>query len=344
MTDMDAPVDLLIGTYETGLHRLRYQPWAAPPEPQWSLQAALLFPANASYGAYHARHDLYYVVDEQPEGRIITCKHDDAGWRALSKITSGGAKPCFVETDPEGRFLAVANYDDGALTVFGLSPDTGEITAPVYSYTHSGHSLNPERQEGPHAHCARFHGEYLYSTDLGTDEILSHAFSSSAEEAKWALRLPAGQGPRHIIFHPHNGLGYILTELGSRVFVTDMTDPLRLEIIQDISTLPVTAESLGGHIALNAAGNRLHVSNRGHDSLTTFRVSDDGRLDLMANAPTHGASPRYFLLLEEYGLMVVAHEQGDTLTVLKINTDGSIGDCLHSIALKAPAFISRIRT
>jgi 6-phosphogluconolactonase len=70
----------------------------------------------------------------------------------LNQRSSMGSGPCHLVLDRQGRNLLVANYTSGNVAVLPVGPDgrLGEATAVVQ---HTGKSVNPDRQEGPHPHC-----------------------------------------------------------------------------------------------------------------------------------------------------------------------------------------------
>src|ERR1700730_2230634 len=73
----------------------------------------------------------------------------------LNQVPSRGEGPAHVALDRSGKYALVSNYDQGSIAVFPLLEDgrLGEATALVQ---HKGSSVNPKRQEGPHAHAALF--------------------------------------------------------------------------------------------------------------------------------------------------------------------------------------------
>ena len=118
----------------------------------------------------------------------------------------------------------------------------------------------------------------------------------------------------------------------------------RLEEIQRLSTLPdgYAGESLGGHIAMNAAVTRLYVSNRGHDSLAVFAIADDGQITLLQHASTHSRSPRHFHLAEAIGRIIVAHQNGNSVVVLALEDDGRIRERKAALPVPQAAFIGAL--
>ena len=66
-----------------------------------------------------------------------------------------GTGPCHLVLDKERRNLLVANYGSGSVAVLPVAMD-GRLGEASDVKQHTGHSVNPRRQEGPHAHCVTF--------------------------------------------------------------------------------------------------------------------------------------------------------------------------------------------
>ncbi|HEY4610189.1 MAG TPA: beta-propeller fold lactonase family protein, partial [Ilumatobacteraceae bacterium] len=222
--------------------------------------------------------------------------------------------------------------------------DDGSITpSPVVL---QGHGTGPvkDRQDGPHAHCARFCGSRLYWTDLGADRVLVCGYEPvrGVVEAPFeAFVAEPGDGPRHIAFHPTLPRAYLLTELSSRLIVLEVHADGRLTTLAGHSTLPAgfAGESIGGHLALNAADERLYVSNRGHDSISVFALDDAGDVALRQTIATGGRSPRHFRLVQEARVVIAAHEESDTITVLPLTDNGGLSEPVQQISCPGPVYI-----
>jgi 6-phosphogluconolactonase (cycloisomerase 2 family) len=342
MTETTSSARLHIGTYSgaggAGLHALNQDPTGG-----WSLGDAYPGAPNASFGAYSRRFDLHYLVDEVTDGWLRVLRND-AGWQSLARVPTHGALPCYVSLDRDERWLAVANYGSGSLALFRLDPNTGLVGDPVALHENSGRGPVPDRQDGPHAHCAVFSpdGKWLYQTDLGTDEVLAFPFDPDRGllgGCKLAFEAAKGSGPRHLVFHPHRPFALMVSELASTLTLLDV-DEGGLSKRQTMSTLPSSfnGDSLGGHVATNAAGDRIYVTNRGHDSIATVALDESGRLSLIGHTPTGGASPRFFLLLEAERQMLVANEEGDNITIFDLAADGALAQ-FGDVAVAAPAFL-----
>jgi 6-phosphogluconolactonase len=337
-------VRLLVGTYARnggkGLQALH-----PAPDDGWIAGEAFAPAQNASFGTYSARHGLYYFVDEQAEGAVGAFREGSTGWEQVARVRTQGADPCYVALNRDESLLAVANYGSGSIALFRLDDRTGVPIEPPAVLQNAGGGPVADRQEGPHGHCACFSPDqrWLFHVDLGTDEVLAHAVdtgSGSLGERSVAYRGPAGSGPRHLVFHPALPLALLVSELASTLTVLRL-EGSRLVEQQTLSTLPqgFAGESLAGHLSIDRAGERVYVTNRGHDSIAVFAWDEAGRLELLQHVPSGGASPRSFVVLETERQLLVANEEGENITAFRLRSDGTLSPHHAEIALPGTAFL-----
>lgn len=276
--------------------------------------------ANAAWGLWCPERKLAYFVDEQDAGRVSAWTRDSEagapGWREHSSSATGGAMPCHVARDPEGRFLAVANYGDGSVALIGLDPQTGGIGGLIDVKRTGGRGPDAARQAGPHAHCVLFtrDGSALLHVDLGIDRVLRYPVSARGlGEPQVAFTAPPGSGPRMALMHPDERHGLLVCELTARLMVL-RREGNAIVCTADEAMVPegFAGENLGGGIAL-ASRDRVLVSNRGHDSVAAF-VFRDGALERAGWSRSGGADPR--ALWTDGRRVVVANEASGTVGVL----------------------------
>lgn len=87
---------------------------------------------------------------------------------------------------------------------------------------------------------------------------------------------------------------YLVGELDSTLTVLHIQQGVFRER-QKLSTLSVDAApgNLSCAIVLDPHRRRIYVSNRGHDSIATFAIGDDGSVALFHHAASGGSSPRF---------------------------------------------------
>jgi 6-phosphogluconolactonase len=131
-----------------------------------------------------------------------------------------------------------------------------------------------------------------------------------------------------------------VSELASTLTLLKVGDG-HLEATHVQSTLPpdFAGESLGGHLAISGTGERIYVTNRGHDSIGVFALQEGNRLMPLQHVPSSGASPRFFLLLEEERRLVVANEVGCTVSIFAILADGRLVPLDEPFPLAGAAFV-----
>jgi 6-phosphogluconolactonase len=340
---------LFVGTYAwaggPGLCEL-----VQAPDGGWRLGETYAGAANASHGARSARFGLHYLVNEQRHGMLEVHRHDASGWQHLGGVATEGAGPCFVALDCEETVVAVANYCSGDIALFRLDPETGMPAGPPELRRHEGSGPDSERQEAPHAHCVAFSpdGRWLYHVDLGTDAVIAYPFDSARGAlgpGQVAFQAPPGTGPRHLVFHPRLPLALLIGELSSTLTCLMVADGA-LVPKHGVSTLPAgfTGKSLGGHLALSATGDRVYVSNRGHDSIALFDLDDTGVLALRQHVASGGVSPRFFLCLDEECLIIVAHEESEDVTMFACAEDGMLTQLGGAIPIPGAAFVGTMET
>ena len=339
----DVACDFYVGTYSSdkgkGIYPLKY----TPTTDQWRLGDPVQGVENASFGTYSSRVRRYYVLNEQTQGRVGIYDKD---WRPKGDVSSLGAAPCYVALSPSERHLAVANYMTGDIVVFAIAGDGG-LEAPIVRQN-AGSGPNKERQEGPHAHWVQFAPDtpFIYSVDLGTDQVLGYSFdetTGAVGPAFTAFQAPGGNGPRHLVFHPNGRTAFLVAEMGNQVHVLARHSDGSMSVTQSLSTLPegYRDHSQAAHIVLNKAANTLYISNRGHNSIAVFSVATDGHLELVQIQSTTGNWPRFFLLLEDHNRLVVAHQNGGDLVVFSVTGTGKLESKDQRLKVPQPVFIGR---
>lgn len=272
----------------------------------------------ASYGLWSQDTRTTYFTKEQEAGPVAAWRREDGRWIASSASDSGGALPCFLSLSPDRRHLAVANYGDGTVALLALDPRTGEIKGIADTAQQSGRGPDPARQAGPHAHCVVFSddGSVLYHVDLGLDRVFAYEISDGKlGQAKTVFAAPPGSGARHLLLHSDRKHALLVSELSAELFLLERT-ATEFAIRQKLATAPEGTESdnLGGHLGLAVDGTIL-VTNRGHDSVSTFTIAH-GRIIRGAWADAGGASPRHVHVMA--GSLLVAHEESGTIALLSV--------------------------
>lgn len=266
--------------------------------------------------------------------------------RFLNQQPSLGGAPCYVVVDRAGRFVLVANYVGGNVAVLPIHKD-GSLGEATDVKQDEGSSINAERQQGPHAHCIVLEStnRFAYACDLGTDKIMVYRFDARrgkliANTTPWVQAKP-GAGPRHLTFHPGGKYAYVINELHVTItaFAIDHVTG-NLKEVQTVPTLPrdLTVEDSGADIHVSPDGRFLYCSNRGHDSITAFKVNpSNGNLTLIAHESTGGRTPRNFAIDPTGAFLLAANQRSDNIvTFRRDKKTGRLSATGHVVEVPSP--------
>jgi 6-phosphogluconolactonase len=266
--------------------------------------------------------------------------------RLLNQQSSLGADPCYVHVDAAGKFVLIANYTGGNVTVFPVQPD-GSLGEATDMKQAQGSSVNPERQQGPHAHSILLDptNRFAYSCDLGTDRIMIFRFDSGNGKLlpgrpAWAQAKP-GAGPRHLAFYPNGKYLFVLNELHSTVTVFERnTLTGDLKELQTLSTLPrdFKGANTGADVHVSPDGRFLYCSNRGHDSIACFKIDPrTGQLTFVAHESTGGKTPRNFAIDPTGAFLLVANQNSNNIVTLRRDREtGRLSAAGHVAEVPSP--------
>lgn len=291
---------------------------------------------NPSWVAIHPNERFLYAVNEIQNyngpntGGVTAFSIDRSTGKLtfLNEVSSRGADPCYITVDPSGTYVLVANYTGGSIASFPISSDgkLGEASAFVQ---HTGHSINPKRQEAAHAHSIDLSPDerFAFVDDLGLDELLVYKFDKRRGSLKPNnppfAKLDAGAGPRHFALAPSGEYAYVISELASTVTAFSFAAKAgTFNRLQTISALPdgFKGENDDAEIEVHPSGRFLYASNRGHDSITVFAIDPEkGRLSLVEHTSTQGKTPRNFAIDPTGTLLFAENQESNNIVVFGID-------------------------
>lgn len=320
--------ELLVGTYTNGnskgIYRLHFNPETAVLN-NLELVAAT---ENPSYLQISKDRNTVYAVNENNPGALSSFRWNEnrTQLEPVAQTPSEGEHPCYIALDPLENLVAAANYSSGNVVVYPVDAK-GQFKASPQVRQHSGSGPTPN-QKGPHAHFAAFaaDGKYLYVVDLGIDQVLSYPVDAEGKlgNAQVALPLDKGDGPRHLVFHPSKDMVFVVNELSSTV-VSARRDTAtgNFQMVDKKSTLPegYAEKSFCADIHLSADGKFLYASNRGHNSIAIFKVSDTAALEFLGTESVRGDWPRNFTLSPNGEHLLVANQKSNNITVFEVDME-----------------------
>lgn len=312
---------------------------------------------NPTFLVVDKSNNYLYSVSEtstfngQPTGSVVAYRINQSNGKLerLNDRPSHGTDPCFITTDRSNHYVMLANYSSGSVSVYPIQKD-GSLGKASDVVQQHGSSVNPKRQEGPHAHSIvpSPDNRFVLSADLGSDKVMIYRFDSQKGKLKPGeqpfAKVKPGLGPRHILFHPNGKIVYVVCEMGSMVIVFDY-DPEhgRLTEKQMISTIPkdFKAFTKAAEIQIGSDGRFLYASNRGNNSIVVYAINQTtGELSVVQFQMKMVNWPRYFTIDPTGRFLLVANRDSNNISVFEVNNEtGLISFSGHKVGVPFPVCI-----
>lgn len=269
----------------------------------------------------------------------------------LNQVDTGGVNGVHLALDNSGRFLVVANYTSGGVSVLAVKEDgrLGEVVqvAPLNG-TPGPHRVE---QASAHPHQILFEpaGRFVVVPDKGLDRIFVFGFDQKTGKltptAQGAGVARTMSGPRHGAFHPRLPVLWMLNEINNTV-TTWMWEAERghLKAAQILTTLPAdyVGENTASEIAVAPGGRHVYCSNRGHDSVAVFGVdAATGLLRPQGWVESRGRIPRYIGMDPKGRFLYAANEQSDQIVSWRVDAaSGRLTATTDAVETPSPVSIT----
>ena len=290
---------------------------------------------NPTYLALSADQRYLYTVNELKEYHeeasaavSAYAVHPQTGeLRFLNRRMTGGGDACCLSLSANDSHVMVANFTGGSFAILPVLPD-GSLGTDSCFVQRYGKGADPKRQSSPHVHqiSADPAGKRVLVADLGTDEIsiygIDWATGCVSPNAAPAIKAEPGDGPRQFVFDQSGKYLYLLTELSNVVcpYVYD-SDTGAARFLQALPTLPndCVSDTISACIKLHPSGAFLYASNRGYDSIASYRVHSDGTLTPLGVMKTGGKTPRDFNITPDGAFLLSGFQDSHELILYRID-------------------------
>jgi 6-phosphogluconolactonase len=323
---------------------------------------------NPSFLTISPNHKFLYAVSEDPlslgppfdHSSYVSAFAIDASTgelRFLNSVPASGTSTCYISIDHTGRYVFVANFGSGSVSVIRTRDDgsLGELTGFIQNV---GSSVDRSIQTEPHPHCIGVSPDnrHVIVSDLGLDHVQIYNFDAdtgmlSPPSPPFATVYPGG-GPRHFAFDPSGRFVYQLSEMSGMVdvFAWDAAKGT-LTTVQRVHTVP--HDFFGGNhsaeIEIHPNGKFLYESNRrtqgetvrGPDTIGVFSIdASNGTLARIEEVLSGGIMPRSFALDPTGGYLLSAHQLSNNVVVFKIDArTGRLSKTGKEITVETPVCI-----
>lgn len=280
---------------------------------------------------------LYAAASDNGKPSIVAYRIEGAGGGDAtlvkdSSVEIGDGGAAHVSVSRDGKVVLSAQYGAGSTACFLLDENGSLLRRSELQKHPAGSGVVQGRQEKAHAHWTGTSPDdrFAFVPDLGMDKVVIYKLDSG----RGALTphgygvCPPGGGPRHMKFSPDGDRVYVLNELALSVTVFDYdAEAGQMTPIQTIETLTEATKAKevfnsSSEIRVHPSGKFVYAANRGHDSITAFRVDDaTGKLSLIEVEPIHGAWPRNFSLDPSGRWLLAAGKNTNSVTIFAVHQD-----------------------
>jgi 6-phosphogluconolactonase len=303
---------------------------------------------NPSYFCFSQKNNLFYILNEvmqfngQFGGGLTTMKYDNKenSFEKLNEMLIPYAGPCYISMSADSGYLFIANYPNGSIAVVRLdSKGIPEVITDTILYV-------KEEPDRSHAHMILNDpaGKLVYVTDLGLDRIVAYGFDVTTGKLNQAINgittLPQKSGPRHFAFNLRGTKLYVINELGSFISVFDVNDKNGLILSQELSTIAEDYEldNYCADIHLGNNGKYIYGSNRGENTIVTFKNEENGQLTFAGRTSCGGNWPRNFVIDPSGKFLIVGNQKSNYISVFRIDKKTGLPSiALDSVRVKMPA-------
>ena len=290
--------------------------------------------SNASYTAVSKNGKYIYSIED--EGVAVFRRDKNGDLSRINSVDIDGMRGCFLATDVDGKYLYVAGYHDGKVTVVHTHRD-GRLGSLMDGVFHSGLGSVAERNFRPHVNCVRPtpDNKYLCAVDNGIDQVKIYRINKRTNKLELVdiLRCPRESGPRIIRFSADGNYAYILFELSNQIKVYTYDGSGKqpeFELIQSITTLTKendkdAVHSAASGLALAPDGKHLFCTTAGENTVSMYEINpEDGTLTKKFTLPVSGDYPKDLVIFPDNQHIAVANHGSNEINVFTIDYEKNV--------------------
>ena len=284
--------------------------------------------SNSSYVSISKNKKyLFSITDFAVESYKIM---PDGELELINHAPINGMRGCYVSSDYEDKYLFVAGYHDGKLTVLNLNEDgsIGGITDEIY---HKGMGILSERNSRPHICCARMthDNKYLMVADPTMDHVKVYRLNHETGKLKIAdvIRCKIESAPRHIKMSQDGRFVYVVHEWKCFIGVyryEERDGVPYFDHVQDIITTKsnVTQGTTASALSFSSDYSYLLSTNSGDNSVVLFNVNkEDGTLTRNFILPVSGDYPKDAEMFPNNKFLVSLNHESSTMTFFRLDLE-----------------------
>ncbi|MDO4621882.1 MAG: lactonase family protein [Eubacteriales bacterium] len=273
---------------------------------------------------------LYSIADE---GVAVFEIKPDGDLEKINQINIDGMRGCYVSVDETGKYLLVAGYHDGKVTLIHTHQD-GHLGSVMDGVFHKGLGSVAERNFRPHVSCVRMtpDNKYVCAVDNGIDQVKVYRITDRDKLALVdIIRCERESCPRRIRFSLDGRFAYILYELDNKVEVfsyTDTPDGPEFERLQTLATPSDNVDQFhdaASGLCLSPDGRYLFASTAGDDTVAMFAIDQEtGLLTKRFALPISGSYPKDIAMFPDGKHIACVNHESNTITTFAVDYEKNL--------------------
>ena len=340
---MKEKLQVYVGTFSTNFFSLKFDLDTLEAE---DLHAIHDPGGRSAYFAYDEDEKYLYIGNEweRGDGGIAAFRLTDGDPVFLNAIPSNSQGPAHISTvKAYGKtFVLGAGYFEGDVMVCPTAEDGSLLPMTEYlKLVDISHVADAGRAHGIKAVPGT---NFVIVTDTINGQIFTFELTEEGKlESRFIFDDPALRFPRHMTFSKDGAKMYLLTERGNSLEAFDINrETGELTHFYSCSTLPDEFRAdpenmkekyrtpdgrylppMASAIHRSPDGKFVYVTNRGHESVTTFRV-DGEKIEKVGYTTDAVCWPREFMITPDGDYMLLGNQIPFTVSVYKINHETGI--------------------
>ncbi|MDO4633192.1 MAG: lactonase family protein [Eubacteriales bacterium] len=274
---------------------------------------------------------LYSIADEGVE--VLKINPATGDLKPINKVGIDGMRGCFLSTDQAGKFLFVAGWHDGKVTVVHTHRD-GRLGSVMDGIFHKGLFSVAERNFRPHISCVMPtpDGKFLCVVDSGIDHINIYKVNPMSGKLKLLdiVRSRLESGPRLIRFSKDGRFAYVNCELSNEILVYsyDGSGSIpQFELIQSVDPRmdPQEVGCANSALRISPSGKYLYTSTAGENTVAIYEIDQEtGMLTKLCVLPISGKYPKDIEVFPDERTLVTLNHESNEIRFFTIHYDKKI--------------------
>lgn len=272
----------------------------------------------------HSGKFLYAIEDEG----IASFSIDENGdLTKMNQAWIGGMRACYVEIDAKDRYLFLAGYHDGKVTMMRLNED-GTIAGIADSIFHQGIGKSSiEKRMEPRVTCTKLTPDekYLCAVDWGINQI--KIYEVDYKKGKLTLndiiRCPFNTAPRRIRFSKDGKFAFVLEEATNIIEAYSYRLEKNGPVFEKLYYRPILKKddniSSSAALELSPDGEYLYASVDGSNQVATMKIGENGEIEIESIARISGYYPKSIAILPDNKTLVSLNHDSNEIRTFTVN-------------------------